>query len=518
MKIKILLITIFSAWMFSSCFKDEGNYTYKPDSDVYGEVASQTAFLGEEIEIHPIMHWGNLKDTTQVRMEWYVHDTIVSTERFLRYKATSTQSITCYLTVYHPETGIPAYEYFTITATSPYTKGWCILYDKGGESELAHIAMSTSKNEETGETETEYVLYKDIYQNINGTSLGSEPVKITEHYLVYYKKNCQFLVIQRGGQGCVELDGSSLKKVVTLQQDFINEELPANFAPNDVIYMQYYHFVWNSDGNIYGRTNPDYNAGFNLTSFSNLPLYAEGGLRVDKILYTPYHLMDFVILYDGLNNRLIPYGSVFKETSGDPGVFEINPDQYPEGYLPLDNLGDYKLIYGSSCNDVESAYGNEADFSMLLHNPQTNKYLWQTFHVKKNSARFITTIPQHDALVEFPRGDLINGKNIFWMFRNRAYLFFTAGANNDQLWYFDTKKFTVHLYKDFNGKEITAMHPNLGYKQLGVGLKDGTFSIFDVTDEVLVSGQPKEIYSVDGIGKIVDVIYRYDAYDDHWWW
>jgi hypothetical protein len=74
------------------------------------------------------------------------------------------------------------------------------------------------------------------------------------------------------------------------------------------------------------------------------------------------------------------------------------------------------------------------------------------------------------------------------------------------------------LYKDFNGKEITAMHPNKGFTELGVGFADGTFKIFDVSEAVFISGQPKEIYSVDGIGKIVDVIYRYDAYDDHWWW
>lgn len=516
MKIKILLFTILSVWMFSSCFKDEGNYDYTTlHPEFWGYVNSLTVYLGEEVEIHPIVSYGDLEDTTQVRFEWFIKDTIASTERVLRFKGTVVETINCDIVTIHPN-GLAYVYYFQINVTSPYSLGWCLLYEDGGESELAHITTSTVTDEMTGETITKYNLYKDIYKNINGSSLGSEPIKIMEHYREEYKSNNQLLVIQRGGQGCVELDGASLQKSLNTVQEFIDEQPPLNFAPKDIVYLERFHFVWNGDGNIYTRLVPSPADGWHLTAFNNTPLYIEKGIRVDQILYSQYFMTDFVLLYDGLNKRLVPIGSRVATNTDGPGVLTMQ-EEYPEGFVDLTNFGDYELIYGSSCHDAGgSASENDADFSMLLRDAN-GQYTWQTFHVKFKKPNYYVTFPSSQSPVqEFTRGDLITEKTKYWLFKQRDYMFFTSGVNNDQLYYYDTNRGTIHLYKDFDGKEITAMHPNKGFTELGVGFADGTFKIFDVSEAVFISSQPKEIYSVDGIGKIVDVIYRYNKTGDHW--
>jgi len=519
MKIRILFVAMLSALILPSCFSDKGNYDYSKDRGVYGQMGSPTVFIGEEINLEPIMHYGDLKDTTKVSFKWFIGDSLlVSTDRVILFKGVKSGSVSSYLYVTDDETGIITPTYFIINVVSPYAKGWTLLCNQNGKSEIAHVSQISSQDEE-GEEIIEYKLFTDIYkaQN-NDEELGSEPIKLVEHYQEKTKSfnENELLVIQRGGQGCVELDGTNLQKVIRIEQEFVNETLPANFTPNDIIYLSYINFVWNSDGNLYSRLIENLTAGFHLSAFSNIPVYIKNGLRVDNILYSAYFSTDFVLLFDGLNKRLLPYGSYGATTTGDIGEL-IFTGTYPPNYIPLNNFGDIKLIYGSSFNDYNSVYGNEADFSMLLYDPATTKYYWQTFHILYKKPIFTVTLPVHNAINEFPGTDLITSNSKFWLLKTRAYLFFTSGVNNDKLYYYDTNKNSIHLYNDFSGKEITSIHPNKGFTELGLGLKDGTFVLFDITDEVFISGQPKVIYSTEGLGEIVDVIYRYDnKATNHW--
>ncbi len=515
MKIKILFVAFLCAWFLPSCFSDKGNYEYKKDRGISGSMSSVTTFIGEEIRLEPVMNYGDIQDTTNVSFHWFIKDTLLSKDRVLLYKGDKSESVSCYLYITDNETGITQAIYFKIDVVSPFSNGWALLCNQNGKSEIAHIALLDTQTEE-GDVFTEFRLYKDIYKAQNkNEELGSEPVKLMEHYRQETNAINELLVIQRGGQGCVELDGASLQKVLTTKQELIDEVLPANFAPNDIVYLEYLHFIWNSDGSLFSRLVEKPTTGFHLSSFSNIPVYVEKGLRVDDILYTAYFVTDFVLLYDGLNKRLLPYGSYSATTTGNIGEL-IYQGSYPSGYTPFNNLGEMKLIYGSSYNDYTSVYGNEADFSMLLQNPGTGKYYWQNFHVLYKKPNFTASLPSNNAVIEFPGGDLITPSSKFWLLKTRAYMFFTAGNNNDKLYYYDTNKNSIHLYKDFGGQEIAAMHPNKGFTEMGVALKSGTFMLFDITDAVFISGQPRMIYSAEGLDEIVDVIYRYAKTTDHW--
>ena len=514
MKIRIILYALLGVWLFASCFDDEGNYNYVKDRGVWGDLGVISTYIGEEIEIAPEMYYGELRDTMDVSFVWFVKDTVVSTDRTLHFKGEKSETINCYLYVTDNGTGIASATYFQIKVLSPFATGWSVLYQKDGKSEIGHVSM-LEKEVGEGVVEIEYRVYEDLYKQQNGgTELGSQPVKFVEHYSLAETPS-EVLVIQKGGQGNVELDGNSFQRVLNTYQEFIGEQLPTSFNPTDYVYLSYLHFIRNGDGNLYSRLVSNPRDGFHVAQFNNNPVYIAGGMRVDQVFPSAYYTTDMVILYDGLNKRLLPFGSYGATTTGNIGEL-VFTGKYPDGYTPLNDMGDMEVIYGASCNDFYSVYGNECDYSMILRDPQSGKCYYQTFHVLYKKPNFTVTLPETDACIEFAGGNLLTENTLFWLLKQRAYLFFTAGTNNDKLYYYDTKKKTVHLYKDFEGAEIAAIHPNKGYTQLGVGLKNGTFMLFDITDATFISGQPELIYSKSGFGEVVDVIYRYGVRKEYW--
>ena len=94
------------------------------------------------------------------------------------------------------------------------------------------------------------------------------------------------------------------------------------------------------------------------------------------------------------------------------------------------------------------------------------------------------------------------------MLKSRTYLFFSGGEDNSELYYYDLGTGKSHHYASLGGR-IASIHPVVENNELGVGLENGTFVLFDVSEEVLALGQSVELYRIDGFGRIVDVIYKY---------
>lgn len=103
----------------------------------------------------------------------------------------------------------------------------------------------------------------------------------------------------------------------------------------------------------------------------------------------------------------------------------------------------------------------------------------------------------------------VTDKSIFRILRSRTYIFFSGGMNNDELYYLDLSTGKSHHYASLDGRAIMAIHPADGNKELGVGLEDGTFVLFNVEDAVLKAGEPVVLYEQGGFGRIADVIFKY---------
>ena len=65
-------------------------------------------------------------------------------------------------------------------------------------------------------------------------------------------------------------------------------------------------------------------------------------------------------------------------------------------------------------------------------------------------------------------------------------------------------------YVGFDGVRITSIQSNKDNNQIAVGLENGKFYIYDITDKSLAGGEPQLVYEAEtNFGKIVDVIYKY---------
>lgn len=96
--------------------------------------------------------------------------------------------------------------------------------------------------EQTEEGILKPVVTRDIYQMINGVPMGTQPVSMYPHWTERWDgedKTSWLWVAQKGGQGAVDISGSSYKQEGILSQMFLSKSYPEGFVPVGVIDMQF---------------------------------------------------------------------------------------------------------------------------------------------------------------------------------------------------------------------------------------------------------------------------------------
>lgn len=489
MKIKYLFCLFIGISLLQACYKDKGNYDYQDVNEVTITLP-KTYFskipIGDPIRIEPTLTFKNPKDTSYFRYEWHLGEELVSTKRNLDITWPTLGSTYGNFRVIDTLTRSKYTIKFEISQISPYLYGWMVLYDKNGESEFCYIQ----------ETNDQYKSFIDFYQERNKESLGTNPVRMVEHYT---PSRSEILILQKGGQGCVEIDGESLEKTVTTQQEFLNETLPTHFAPSNASYSGYINYIQNSDGKVFSRKdNP---TSLHTSRYTPLPLSDNGQeLEITQIIQTVDSKTYFILLFDKTNRRFVGVATQ-SETNGGK-LTNLYRQTYPENTIPLNNVGDNQLIYAAA--QMEKTY--LSDFTAIFKTPN-GQYLLQEFQIEYipvGAGLEVKSIPE----AKITGDGLFRENSLFHLTKRRPYLFFTTGANSDQLYYLDLATHKTHLYKDFKGTRIATICTNNNSNKMGVGLENGQFYIFDITDQWL-GREIKQLYFQDHLGKIVHSIYKF---------
>ncbi len=503
----ILLLCLFSLY---SCLEDNGNYDYADvnEAKIRFSTSNYSAVLGDTITMSPVITYADPSDTARFSYEWYVDGKLETTDRVLKLCRNEVVSYTCVFMLVDSRTGVKQFEgQVGVAFTSPYLEGWMILYEKNDESEIGFISF---KNTGSG---VEYKPMYDQYRAMNdNTSLGKEPVKLVQHFARGGGED-EVLVIQRGGQGNVELNGRSLVKEILMKQEFLDEKLPDDFMPVDATYPQYRNLILNHDGKLYSRFIQTPNLGFHTAAYNDVPFqYADDskkGMEISQIILNAYHRTQHVMLHDRLHNRFLCMNMGSTSTAGV--IYEMAcATAYPKDYAPLDGMGDdVEMLFASSYAD---AFNGICSYAMILKWPD-GEYTFQRFNYNSYKNENQVTLPGKDATQPFDGWAYITPETEFFMLRRTGdFLFFTGGTNNDILYYYSVPDKKTFLYKDFAGERITSLHPNLNSKQLGVGLENGEFVLFDVSSATAVATRPViELYRKEGFGKIKDIIYKYSS-------
>ena len=217
------------------------------------------------------------------------------------------------------------------------------------------------------------------------------------------------IVVQKGGQGCVDLLGDNLTKSLETVKEF--SQVPENYNPKDVFYAFNFSYILNSDGRVYSRKNFSETA-FYSGYFSSYPVsYDENGefkeLNVDRFIQgLNYRQSDggFVLAYEKVNKRFLALrdmeGYWGPDRSGE--IVKIESNDYPEDFIPLHNTGDNELFF--SYGFAGSSYGTQGLYN-IYRTPQ-GKYIEQQFDLSLNVGGTTSISINSRAQRDFPDGYL----------------------------------------------------------------------------------------------------------------
>ena len=480
--------------MLAGCIKDKGNYTYDYGNSVTIRYAtySYNAFLKDTIKVYPMRTWSNPNDTTEFEHAWFINGKQVSDEPILKYVGEELGQFSAYYYMKDKRSGIqfPAASQVNLNVTSPYGAGWGLLYEKDGESELAHVRIAG----------TSYFDYTGLYKSFNdGESMGSEPVKIRDYYVTGGRG---MYVLQNGGQGPIELDANTLKKKLVAKNVF-TQGPPADLKPVDIGFFPTTDFMVNHDGNVYARVLPQ-NALPYAIPWVSTPLYITGGLKVGDIWDVWTTMSGWGIMYEKTGNRLLRIRT-YVPNMGNPAIaidtFPVPEIPYPANYCSLQRMGNWQYVWGGSFNDG----WNFMDGALILRSPDDNNLYWQTFEFNSDGV-YPKITP--GTRIPFQGNSVVTAQSKFTAVKPRDYLFFTGGSNNDELWYYDARTGAPVVKYVTTPSKINVITAHDNGNSIGVGLEDGTFIVYDISNQVIVDGVSKELHRLSGLGRVVDVIVK----------
>lgn len=481
-----------------SCYEDKGLYDYREMNRPVVSKGLEGLYnigLGDSLKIEPEIAWA-LTDRVNVSYEWSIEGSVVGTAKDLfipQYGGKIGKNYGTFNIVDKDE-GVTYMNPFIVDVTPTYSKGWLILSERNGVSEISYIRPKTVT--EDGVSNEVYEEFVDVYRKNTGEELGKNPVKLVENWCEDLTRNGQILVVNRNNS--LELDGASMSKVVDTRQEFIGERYPDGFEPVDAIYAFKHSFILSRNGQLYSRIF-DATNNFQTGFYNPEPVYVTDSLSIKQVIPSKFTNSYSLLMYDGYNRRFLWVNCYSYYQPGMIGM--LSSPGYPE-FSDLGNLGDKDLVYSGAY--LSSEIFNSGYINILKSD--VGQYYIQDLTVK--TQMFMSDVtPKYEKI--FPGGQLIKPDSDFAVLDKRLYLFFTS---DDGLYYYDraTQKVSERPYVSFDGVRIASIHFNKDNTQLAVGLENGKFMIYDITDVALAKGEPVLLYEgKNDFGKIVDVIYKY---------
>lgn len=534
---KLCLLAV--AALAAGCYEDKGNYDYTTTGDdivVFRLDTMEHVRLNwgydEKIVIEPgykIVH--ERVSENDLRYEWSIDGKAVSAERILQIEPLHVGRHAGSFTVIDAAREIRYSTIFTLLVTSSFSEGWFILSDDGGRSLLSYVDLVDAST--PGE------LVRDVYGDVNGEELGSDPRKIR---LVAYdgqQTSYEWEVLQ--GSGGVSIDQSTMTRVIDIGSEFVGGAAPAGFVPVDGFQRDGGSIVLSEDGKVYQRDFSFYN-GYPVAhsgKYGTTPVYFDGGMEIalmngfDHFTNKSFGHIPFALLYDRLNNRLLSiYGyNVRGNVASRFGLFRalkipeaasVKPgDTDPESGLAFPDVagfGDYTVeAMGARVTYATVGVATASTNYLLLRSAAEGKYYVLSFDYKMNSESSVAIALK--SFRPFPETPGFGPESLFEVcIGGSETIFYTAGADNDTLWAYDILTGTgTPVYSA--GARITALRPGVVaiptqfaayaktiYKdRMLLGTAAGTLALLDMSEEALTAGTLPVIGTFSGLGRVVDM-------------
>jgi hypothetical protein len=286
--IKILIICTSISALFFSCVKDDGNYNYSAINDVQisGIEANYIATMLDSFKITPVLSRALTATETDLEYSWTIYnasttfnfpDTLAKTRNLKILVNSIPGSYKISYNVFDKNTGVRYRYEFNVVVTSELQRGFLALSELNGKANVTFIGVNGK-------------VYQDIYDNINGEAVGTNPVSIT---YTYQAPIDYVAILCNDARGGVYISSTSFKKLYDFKDFFYDNLTITN--PQAFVVQEYYGSV------------SDYQAsGSRLFLTANNKLY--------------YRDANYLTTIDGVSTRIET-----KFYNAFPGDYEISP-------------------------------------------------------------------------------------------------------------------------------------------------------------------------------------------------
>lgn len=491
-----------------SCFDDKGNYNYTELNKITVEniTYNNNINYGDPLDITPKLKFALDSTNVELKYEWIINEIVVDSTPELHIESFKyyTGGRRCYFRVQDVATGMKYVEQFYVSVSGTYQFGWLILSEKDQKSSLTYV-REQKKEDKDGNIEIIYGYETDVYKKVNGQDLGSGPIQLLEHWTTGGRDVGEILVLQKSGS--VDLEGNTMLKAIDTEKEFLNEKYPDNFVPKLALYTNTCGYLVSEDGKTYSRNNAD-PAAFHSGRFMRNPMMFEGKtLNCTHTIMTSTEASKGVLLFDkqpGGKGRYIAMMDYYyyAEKSGNPTAISLK--DYPEGFSDL-NAMDRELIYSSFQNDDN--WDDTRIFSILFDKEESKYYIQNFLYEVEYWTGNIKVTPNFEE--PFAGSPNITSQSVFALARKTPFIYFSGGANNNELYFCNLEKGTTLCEK----AKITYTSPiasiavsTLG-NRIGVALENGEFYLLDA--DALRTDKTLYHIPVDAnIGKVKHCIFK----------
>jgi hypothetical protein len=465
----LYILTVILLPFLVSCFKDKGNYDYiKLGEPVVANLDTvYSVFTGDSLVIEPKI---TLPDgRTDVTCHWKID--IPQEARSDDYEGLSLRILyglganryKAMLIVTDNELGMNYYYDFVISGKTQFSVGTVVLTDEGGQAKLSFVKPDGT-------------VQPDLYQSINGESLGTNPMQLVPLRNQYYL-NITFaywIVCAGGTNPAVQINSNDLKKMKYLNENFY--EQPGELKPD------YFHTI--TDGT--------------TTAILNDKMYVGTTETAPFGAYYGYFSSPIPGNYNLAPNLLY--------TSTDKGLYYLGFDKVKRNFVRLDRT----TFFGVDYTQEDSLF-NPKDLKMdlLTMKKITESEIYafcdsvgQTYELKfgleflDGKSRFKTTSKR-----KF-KGDSLLTAQTRWQVSTVGSFYFTS---NDRIYRYNPLNQELKpLDVNFGGKTVTMIKVLDDGNRLVAGT-EGSIYMLDIS-----TGKNGSVISqTNGLpGKVVDVFIR----------
>ena len=536
MKIIYITFLFLVTFNFICCYDDKGNYEYKQINDIEISFPDYNfeQVIGETFKLYPKFTY-KYKDTANLNLsyKWAIGERVIGENRQLVWQVDTNEQVEIALYVTNIDDNMVYMGSTIVRPTSIYTwyNSYLVLSEKNGKSILSFVRYDEKENA-SGETIYDEFdrpvlvnqVYEDIYYNENKDELGSKPLFIQEHIAKIFPSEGHVIVFQEGGQGSVDLDGTSMKKDILLVESFSKGSYPADFHPTNAEMMTYTHLIENHDGKIYSKIKESYKL-FQSGYYIHTPLMFENKeIRahiINSVLANdkPYTLLHSIGTTENPENRLLlvhdlQYSFTDVNVSGKVVALPEPTKGWPENFRPLTDLGNCQVINISQYNTGNT---KKTGYTMFLKNSD-GSYQYQAFELEREYSGEKLSYPkktiagkEQEMLISFPITSPIpleecvfcniasrQNEYIFIAYGKDIYFLDRTSPENGIRHYYTCKANVV----DMDGREYYG-------EQLFVGLDNGGVLLLNSNNAKNITTNAEKFRCESGpevdLGKIVDV-------------